>query len=342
AVALSDSDVFSGLHGSRKNAGDGKAAKVVAVVEIRDQNLKRAVRVSLRRRNGVDDRLKQKTQVFARRSLMNGSRARLGVRVEDGEVELLFLGVKINKEVVNLVENFLRTGIRPVDLVDDENRLQVGFERLAEHVTGLRQRPFAGIDEQHDAVHHLQGALHFAAKIGVPGRVHNIDFDARIKHSRILGEDGDAALAFQIVRVHDALGDGLVVAEGATLSKHGVNQRGLAVVHMGNNGDVANTWVQIENSSGLQIGGLVLLYYGRPLPRLMPQPSRRVAPASCRLSRGRLVLGAAGEDARRTAAGTAALPDPEGARDLLHGSDQGSPRLLACLNCARRQGIMFA
>src|ERR1700674_5063806 len=34
---------------------------------------------------------------------------------------------------------------------------------------------------------------------------------------------------------------------------------------------------------------------------------KRVAPASCRLSRGRLALGAAGEDARRTAAGTAAL-----------------------------------
>src|SRR5208337_1135300 len=32
-----------------------------------------------------------------------------------------------------------------------------------------------------------------------------------------------------------------------------------------------------------------------------------VAPASCRLSRWRLALGAAGEDARRTAAGTAAL-----------------------------------
>jgi len=32
-----------------------------------------------------------------------------------------------------------------------------------------------------------------------------------------------------------------------------------------------------------------------------------VAPASCRLSRGRLALGGAGEDARRTPAGTAAL-----------------------------------
>src|SRR5208337_3215274 len=97
-------------------------------------------------------------------------------------------------------------------------------------------------------------AFHFAAKIGVAGRVHDIDFHARIKHSRVLGEDGDAALAFQIVRVHDPLGDGLVVAESAALAEHGVNQRGLAVVHVGNNGDVSNTRIQIEDSSGLQIG----------------------------------------------------------------------------------------
>src|SRR5438552_14385910 len=39
-----------------------------------------------------------------------------------------------------------------------------------------------------------------------------------------------------------------------------------------------------------------------------PSAATRVAPASCRLLRGRLALGAADEDARPTAAGTAALP----------------------------------
>jgi len=34
------------------------------------------------------------------------------------------------------------------------------------------------------------------------------------------------------------------------------------VIHVGNNGDVANTRIQIENSSELQIYGLLLLYYG--------------------------------------------------------------------------------
>jgi hypothetical protein len=33
------------------------------------------------------------------------------------------------------------------------------------------------------------------------------------------------------------------------------------MVHVGDDGDIANTWVQIENSSGSHIGDLLLLYY---------------------------------------------------------------------------------
>ena len=57
---------------------------------------------------------------------------------------------------------------------------------------------------------------------------------------RVLGQDGDAALAFQLVRVHDALGDGLVGAEGAGLAQHGIDQGGLAMVDVGDDGDVAD------------------------------------------------------------------------------------------------------
>src|SRR5208282_1717210 len=91
-----------------------------------------------------------------------------------------------------------------------------------------------------------------AAKIGVSGRVDDVDFHAAVEDGRVLGEDGDAALAFEIVGVHDALGDGLVVAEGAALAEHGVDQRGLAVVDVGDDSDVADARVQIENSSEFQ------------------------------------------------------------------------------------------
>ena len=75
-----------------------------------------------------------------------------------------------------------------------------------QHVAGLRQRAFAGVHQQHHAVDDLQRALHFAAEIAVAGRVDDVDLDAVIADAGDLGEDGDAALALQVVGVHDALG----------------------------------------------------------------------------------------------------------------------------------------
>ena len=64
----------------------------------------------------------------------------------------------------------------------------------------------------------------------------------RVSFQRIevhLGEDGDAALALEVVGIHRALGHLLVVAEGAGLLQQPVDQGGLAVVDVGDDGDVA-------------------------------------------------------------------------------------------------------
>jgi 3-hydroxyacyl-[acyl-carrier protein] dehydratase/trans-2-decenoyl-[acyl-carrier protein] isomerase len=57
------------------------------------------------------------------------------------------------------------------------------------------------------------------------------------------GEDRDPALAFQVVAVHRAFGHGLVLAEGAGLLQQFVDERGLAVVDMGDDRDVAQVHV---------------------------------------------------------------------------------------------------
>ena len=54
-----------------------------------------------------------------------------------------------------------------------------------------------------------------------------------------LGEDGDAALALEVVGIHGALDHALVLAVGAGLLQQPVDQRGLAVVDVGDDGDVA-------------------------------------------------------------------------------------------------------
>ena len=131
-------------------------------------------------------------------------------------------------------------GVGAVDLVDHHDRRQAGLERLAQHEAGLRQRALAGVHQQQDAVDHLQRPLHLAAEVGVAGGVDDVDPRPQEVDGRVLGHDGDALLALEVDRVHHSLGHVLVGAEGAALPEHRVHQRGLAVVDVGDDGEVAH------------------------------------------------------------------------------------------------------
>jgi hypothetical protein len=100
-------------------------------------------------------------------------------------------------------------------------------------------RAFGGIDENDRAVDHVQDALHLAAEIGVAGGVDDVDAGILPDDRGRLGQDGDAALLFEIVRVHHALGDTLVLAVGAGLFQEFIDERGLAVVDVGDDRDIA-------------------------------------------------------------------------------------------------------
>ena len=71
------------------------------------------------------------------------------------------------------------------------------------------------------------------------GRVDDVELHVAVADRGVLREDRDALLALEIHRVHDALGDVLVLAERAGLPEHGVDQRRLAVVDVGDDRDVA-------------------------------------------------------------------------------------------------------
>ena len=72
------------------------------------------------------------------------------------------------------------------------------------------------------------------------GCIDNVDFYVVIENRGVLGEDGDAALALQFVRVHHSFDVVFVGAKGAALLQHGVDQRGFAVVDVRDDSDVAN------------------------------------------------------------------------------------------------------
>ena len=158
----------------------------------------------------------------------------------------MFLGVEVEEQLVHLVDDGQRAGVGTVDLVDHEDHGQLAGERLAQHEAGLRQRAFGGVDEQHDAVDHGERPLDLATEVGVAGGVDDVQRDVVagalvVPHERgVLGEDRDPLLPLEVARVHDPLGDGLVGAERAGLVQQRVDEGGLAVVDVGDDGEVAD------------------------------------------------------------------------------------------------------
>jgi len=73
----------------------------------------------------------------------------------------------------------------------------------------------------------------------VAGRVHDVDLGVPVAHRGVLGQDRDAALALEVVRVHHAVRELLVGPEDAALPEHGVDEGRLAVVDVGDDGDVS-------------------------------------------------------------------------------------------------------
>ena len=217
-----------------------KPPKIIRVIEVRNQNLQRTFRFTLRHRNCSNDLLEQRLQIRSRNRRISCSRPKLAVGIQNRKVQNRLIGIKVDEQVIDLIQHLLRTRIRPVDLVDHDHRSQSRFKRLRQHIASLRQRPFRGIDQQHYAIDHLQRTLHLTTKVSVTWRINDIDLVVVIVEGRILGQNRNAALLFQVVRVHHPLGDGLVGAEGATLAQHSVHKSGLAMVDVGDDGDVEN------------------------------------------------------------------------------------------------------
>ena len=130
--------------------------------------------------------------------------------------------------------------VGPIDLVDGNDGPQALLERFGDHELGLRQRPLGRIDQHDGPVHHVEDALDLAAEVGVTRRVDDVDAGVVPQDGGTLGQDGDAALALEIVAVHGLRLHPLILAEGAGLLQQRIDQRRLAVVHVGDDRNIAN------------------------------------------------------------------------------------------------------
>ena len=208
---------------SVEDAADCDAAQVVAVIQIGDQQLQYSFRISGRTRNVLDDGVEKRLQIVRLVLEIHLGDAKFAVGIDDRKIELVFVGIQIDEEIVDLIEHFLYAGIRAIDFIDHHNRLQLRFQRFHQNVTRLWQRAFARVHKQHDAVDNLEGALHFSAEITVAGCVDDVNLHVAISDAGGFGKNGNAALTLQVVRIHHAFDYLLVLAEESALPKHGIN-----------------------------------------------------------------------------------------------------------------------
>ena len=77
------------------------------------------------------------------------------------------------------------------------------------------------------------------------GAIGSIAFELQVPavDGNVLRQNGDAALTLEVVRVHDAVDDLLIFAVHAALLEHFVDEGGLAVVDVGDDGYIAKFFI---------------------------------------------------------------------------------------------------
>ena len=99
--------------------------------------------------------------------------------------------------------------------------------------------PSAASTNKNSAIDHGENAFHLSAEIGMARGIDDIDAQIAMKNGGAFGKNGDAAFAFEVIAVHRAFDDLLVVAESAGLPQHRVYERRFPMVDMGDDGDIA-------------------------------------------------------------------------------------------------------
>ena len=202
------------------------------------------IRVTCMRRDMVQHRVKQRAQVstpLLTRCALGHAGPTVQTRcVHNGEIQLIFAGTQLVEQIKGGIDHIVRARARAVNFIDHHNRLQTQGQCFFGDKASLWHGAFHRVNEQHHAVDHGQSALNLAPKVGVSRGVHDVDVSAFPADRTVFGQDGDATLFFQIIVVHDPFGHFFIGSKGARLAQQLVDQGGLAMVHVGNDGNVAN------------------------------------------------------------------------------------------------------
>ena len=244
-VAFDKNDGLARLQGAAIEASDGDTSQIAAVVERRKHHLRVAFGYA-RSGDVLDNQIHEVGDVVGGGVPVGAHPALFGRTVGGGEIQLVVVGSQIEHEVEYSLLCQLGVAVGFINLVDDHDGFQTQLDGLLQHEACLRHGTFEGIHHQQHAVGHVEHTLHLAAEVAVAGGVDDVNLVALVADRDVFGQDGDAALALEVVVVEDEFAGFLIFSEKLCLVQHAVNQSGLSMVNMRNNGNISNVLHRIK------------------------------------------------------------------------------------------------
>ena len=241
-VVVHHGNLHTGADFAVQNAPDAQTTCVVVIIQLRNLQLQRGVGIAAGRRRVFQNGFKQHAHIVFRAVFFQTGKAAQTRCVHNREIQLLIACAQTVKQFKGLVNHPASAGGRFVNFVDNHNGTQAERKGFFGNEAGLRHRAFLRVHQQHHAIHHAEHALHFATEIGVSRGIDDVDVVAFVFNGCVFGENGDAALFFKVVAVHHALFYLLIGAECARLAQKLIDERGFAVVNVGDDGDVADVF----------------------------------------------------------------------------------------------------
>ena len=131
AFVIADDDRLLCLQRSLEDTSDAQASDVFVIGQGRDLHLQWFL-VQIRIWFTVtQDRLKQRLDAVAWRIHVVLDDAFSGDAIENREIQLFIAGIQIQEQLIDLIDDFLCPLVFLVDLVDQQDRTQSVFQRLA-------------------------------------------------------------------------------------------------------------------------------------------------------------------------------------------------------------------
>src|SRR5690625_1594386 len=97
----------------------------------------------------------------------------------------------------------------------------------------------ARIDQQQYPIYHRLYTFNLTTKLRMTWSIHDVDINIIEFYGTIFSQYGDATLALNIIRIHNALGDLLIRPKGTGLTEQLIDESGLAMINVSNNGDIS-------------------------------------------------------------------------------------------------------